>query len=218
MKHSFPTLYLFNNVFFPQTVIPLTVSDGVSKEVLLASYEQNQHILFYHPSMRQKRVGTLGRVLLLEHNADGSTSVLVQGNIRVQLLTQEQHLPFPVFQVEDYFDIQEKQQVILDDTVERLHSILINWLETHITSNKERERFIREMNSPARLINNLCMLVIKDVDLKDIFMESTSLSDRIRLMDALLRGQSPEIEDTAMSEAIKQFERLEAQPDIKDAM
>ncbi len=218
MRHSFPTLYLFNNVFFPQTVIPLTVSDGVSKDVLLSCYEGDQHLAFYHPSLRSKKIGTIGKILMLEHNADGSMSVLVQGVVRVQLLTQEQHLPYPIFQVEDYFDVADKNAVILDDSVERLHTILDSWLQRHISSTKERDRFLKEMNSPARLVNNLCMLVIKDVELKEIFLENTSIPERVRLMDAVLRGKDPEIEDITMSEAIKNFERLEPQSDIKNAI
>ena len=218
MKHSFPTLYLFNNVFFPQTVIPLTVSDSVSKDVLLSCYEGDHHLVFYHPSLRLKKIGTIGKILMLEHNADGSMSVLVQGVVRVQLLTQEQHLPYPVFQVDDYFDVTDKNAVILDDSIERLHTILDNWLHRHISSVKERDRFLKEMSTPSRLVNNLCMLVIKDVELKEIFLENTSIPDRVRLMDAVLRGQSPEVEDLTMSEAIKNFERFEPQVDIKNAI
>ena len=215
MKQSFPTLYLFNNVFFPQTVIPLTVSDGISKEVLMECHEQNQHLLFYNPSLRPKRVGTVGRILLLEHNDDKSMTVLVQGISRVQLLTQEQHIPFPIFETEDYFD-NDEAAAVLDDSVERLHEVLSSWLQRHITSTKERARFLKEMNSPHRLVNNLCLLVIKDVELKEIFLSSVSLPERIRLMDALLRGKSPEVEDLEMSEAIKKFESLEPQSDMKN--
>lgn len=217
MKYSFPTLYLFNNVFFPQTVIPLTVSDNVSKEVLLECYEQNQHLAFYHPSNRAKKIGTIGRILLLEHNADQSLTVLVQGVVRVQLIAQEQHLPYPVFQVEDYYDLEDKS-AIPENAIERLHTVLENWLQRHITSVKERARFLKEMNSPHRLVNNLCLLVIKDVELKEILLESTSLPDRIRLMDVLLRGQSPDIEDVSMCEAIKNFERLEPDNNLKNAV
>lgn len=217
MKYSFPTLYLFNNVFFPQTVIPLTVSDNVSKEVLLECYEQNQHLAFYHPSNRAKKIGTIGRILLLEHNADQSLTVLVQGVVRVQLIAQEQHLPYPVFQVEDYYDLEDKS-AIPENAIERLHTVLENWLQRHITSVKERARFLKEMNSPHRLVNNLCLLVIKDVELKEILLESTSLPDRIRLMDVLLRGQSPDIEDMSMCEAIKNFERLEPDNNLKNAV
>jgi ATP-dependent Lon protease len=208
MKYSFPTLYLFNNIFFPQTVIPLTVSDPASKEILLKCFDENQHVALFHPSTRGKKIGTLGRVLIIEHQEDQSISALVQGVVRIKILNQEQHLPYPIYQVEDYFDHDDKS-VVLDDSIERLHSILENWLNRHISSNKERERFMKDMSSPQKLINNLCLLVIKDVELKEVFLESTSLPDRIRMMDAVLRGQAPEVEDLGMSEAIKNFERLE---------
>ena len=155
---------------------------------------------------------------MLEHNADGSMSVLIQGVIRVQLLTQEQHLPYPIFEVDDYFDHADKNAVVLDDSVERLHTILDGWLHRHISSVKERDRFLKEMNSPAKLVNNLCMLVIKDVELKEIFLDNTSVSDRVRMMDALLRGKDPDLEDLMMSEAIKNFERLDPLSDLKDAI
>jgi len=218
MRHSFPTLYLFNNVFFPHTVIPLTVSDGVSKEVLLQCYEDDKNLAFYHPSPRTKKIGTIGKILMLEHNADGSMSVLIQGLIRVQLMNQKQHIPYPIFEVADYYDQIDKSPVVLEDSIERLHTILDGWLNRHISSVKERDRFLKEMNSPAKLINNLCLLVIRDVELKEIFLDNTSVSDRIRLMDALLRGKNPELEDLTMSEAIKNFERAGPLPDLKDAI
>lgn len=217
MKHSLPTLYLFNNVFFPQTVIPLTVNDGVSKDILTECFDLNQPLALYHPSQRSKKIATIGKVLLLEHNADKSMTVLVQGIARVQLLQQEQHLPYPIYLVEDYFDSRE-ENVILDGSIERLQEVLKNWLHKHISSNSERIRFLKEMTTPHKLVNNLCLLVIKDVELKEIFLSSISLAERIRLMDAVLRGKSPEIEDGMMSEAIKNFERLEPQPDMKNAV
>jgi Lon protease-like protein len=217
MKYSFPTLYLFNNVFFPQTVIPLTVNDGISKDVLIECYEQNQPLVFYHPSERLKKIGTIGKILLLEHNDDKTMTVLVQGVARVQLIIQEQHLPFPVYAVEDYFDVNE-ESVILNNSIERLNEVMTNWLHKHISSANERMRFMKDMNSPQKLVNNLCLLVIKDVELKEILLTSVSLADRIRLLDALLRGNAPEVEDRKMSEAIKNFERLEAHSDIKNAV
>lgn len=207
MKYSFPTLYLFNNIFFPQTVIPLTVNDTTSKEVLQKCFDEGISLALYHPSDRSKKIGTVGKILLLEHNSDNSISALVQGIVRVKLLNQEQHLPFPIYEVEDYFDTQDNPAT-LDDSLERLHHVLENWLNRHISSSKERARFMKEMNSPLKLINNICLLVIKDIELKEVFLECTSLHDRIRLMDLVLRGHSPETEDVEISEAIKNFDRL----------
>ncbi|MFA6239036.1 MAG: LON peptidase substrate-binding domain-containing protein [Bacteriovorax sp.] len=209
MKKPVPTLYLFNNIFYPQTIIPLSVSDSNSKAMLMDCYEHSTHIALYHPHSRSKGIGTLGKILLVDHNPDGSLSVVVQGLVRIKLLNMEVQEPHPLYQIEDYFDIDEKGQTLLDSPIERLHSVLEHWLNRHVNSARERERFMKDMSSPAKLINNLCMFMIKDIELKQIFLESTSLLDRVRMMNALLIGDTPDTEDIEMCEAIKNFERLD---------
>ena len=209
MKKPVPTLYLFNNIFYPQTVIPLTVSDQVSKEMLMSCFEHNIQIALYHPRERSKGIGTLGKILLIDENPDGSLSVMVQGLVRVKLLSTEAEGVFPLYYIEDFGDIDEITQTLTDSPLERLHTVLERWLNRHVSSAKERDRFMKDISSPVKLINNLCMLVIKDIELKQIFLESTSLLDRVRMMNALLVGDTPENEDIEMCEAIKNFERLE---------
>ncbi|MBC7539082.1 MAG: LON peptidase substrate-binding domain-containing protein [Bacteriovorax sp.] len=209
MKKPVPTLYLFNNIFYPQTVIPLTVNDDVSKQMLLTSYQNSTDIALFHPHTRSRGVGTLGKIILVDHNSDGSLSVVVQGLVRIKLLNMDNDDPFPVYHIADYYDIDEKTQTLTDSPIERLHLVLESWLIRHVNSTRERERFMKDMSSPAKLINNLCMFVIKDIELKQIFLESTSLLDRVRMMNALLVGATPETEDIGMCEAIKSFERLE---------
>lgn len=209
MKKPAPTLYLFNNIFYPQTVIPLTVTDATSKDMLLKCYENNILIALYHPHLRSKKVGTLGKILMVENHTDGSMSFVVQGLTRIKLLNIEIQIPYPHYQIKDYFDLDEKSQIFVDAPLERLHRIFEHWLNRHINSTKERERFIKDMTTPSKLIDNLCMFMIKDIELKQIFLESTSLQDRIRMMNALLIGEAPETEDIEICEAIKNFERLD---------
>lgn len=209
MKKPVPTLYLFNNIFYPQTVIPLTVNDATSKEMLIDCFDKNSLIALYHPNTRSKGIGTLGKILMIDHNPDQSLAVVVQGLVRIKLRTMETEDPYPMYHTEDYFDVDEQSQTLLDSPIERLHNVLEHWLNRHVNSAKERERFMKDMSSPAKLINNLCMFIIRDLELKQIFLESTSLLDRVRMMNALLIGETPETEDIEMCEAIKNFERLE---------
>ena len=209
MKIPIPKLYLFNNIFYPQTVIPLTVNDSVSKEMMSECFEKNIQIALYHPHQHSKGVGTQGKILAVDHDADGALNIIVQGLFRVKLLSLETEKPFPLYSIADYFDTEEKTHSLTDSPIERLHSVLGHWLNRHINSSREREHFMKDISSPEKLINNLCMFVIKDIELKQIFLESTSLADRVRMMNALLIGESPETEDFCMCEAIKNFERLE---------
>jgi len=217
MKHSYPALYLFNNVFFPQTIIPLTLSDAPSIDLLKSCYQKDQKLVLYHPSEREKKIGTLGKIIVIEKNDDKSLTALVQGLNRVRLVTQEQHIPYPLYLCEDYFD-NNYEVTFLENSIERLYLILTNWLTRNISSVRDREQFIKDMNKPQKLINYLCMFMIKDTELKEILLESTSLTERIRLLDALLKGKSPDTEDQDMGLAIKNFERLELNPNQKNAV
>lgn len=209
MKKPVPALYLFNNIFYPQTIIPLSVRDEVSKKMLFKCFEENSDLALYYPNDRSKGVATLGKILLIDSHIDGSISVIVQGLTRVKLLNLTQQEPYPQYYVGDYSDHEEINQTLRDSPLERLHLVLERWLTRHVHSKVERDKFMKDIRSPAKLINNLCMLVIKDIELKQIFLESTSLLDRVRMMNALLVGDTPESEDFEMCEAIKKFERLE---------
>lgn len=218
MRKPVPTLYLVNNIFYPQTVIPLTVSDAVSKQMLIDCFEKSTNIALYHPHNKSKGIGTLGEILMLDFNGDGSLSATVQGLARIKLLNKETDRPFPLYHIDDYFDVNEnKSHALFDSPIERLHCVLERWLNRHINSARERDRFMRDMSSPTKLINNLCIFVIKDIELKQIFLESTSLLDRVRMMNALLVGENPEAEDLEICEAIKNFERLETNDYLKNA-
>jgi Lon protease-like protein len=209
MKQPVPTLYLFNNIFYPQTIIRLTVTDGISKKMLQACFQNNIEVAFFHPHPRSTGIATLGKILLIDYNSDGSLDVMVQGLVRIKLISKDSDRPYPQYMADDYYDIDEKTQILLDSPIERLHFVLLSWLNRHVHSLRDRERFMKDMSSPSKLINNLCMFLIKDLELKQIFLESTSLLDRVRMMNALLVGDSPETEDIEMCEAIKNFERLE---------
>ena len=210
MKKTVPTLYLFNNVFYPQTIIPITVSDLPTKELMLNCYTESLPFVLYYPHSRSQKIGTLGTVFLVENNDDDSITVFVQGLARVRITEiLFDQTPLPLAQVEDYFDREENNQLFFDQPIERLYEILTHWLQRHISSSRERERFMKDMSSPSKLINNLCMLMIKDLELKLIFLESTSMTDRIRMMNALLVGEKPETENNMISLAIKDFERME---------
>jgi len=210
MKKAIPTLYLFNNIFYPQTVIPLTVSDQVSKEMVLNCFENNTTIALYHPGKRSKNVATLGKILLIDLNEDQSLSVVVQGLVRIKLLSMQSQDPYPRYLVDDYQDSHESTQTLHNSPIERLRGVLERWIHRHVNSERERELFLKDISSPTKLVNNLCMLIIKDIELKQIFLESTSLLDRVQMMNSLLVGESPENENLEICEAIKKFERNEA--------
>lgn len=209
MKKSVPTLYLFDNIFYPRTIIPLTVDDDISKQMLLDCYKNKEDIALYSPHPRAKGIGTLGKIIQIDYTSGKKLNVIIQGLIRIKLISMDQENPYPKYFISEYCDTDERIQTLVDHRVHRLHIVLETWLGRHVHSMHERERFMKDINSPAKLIDNLCMFLIKDIELKQILLESTSLFDRVQMMNALLIGNTPETEDIEICEAIKHFERLE---------
>lgn len=177
--------------------------------MLIDCYQNNIDIALFHPHSRAKGIGTLGKIILIEKNHAGDLSIMIQGLLRIKLHSLVSENPYPQYLIGPYEDFDEKTLVLPDYHLTRLHQVLHAWLDRHVHSASERATFMKDMNSPDKLINNLCMFVIKDTELKVIFLESTSLLDRVRMMNALLIGETPETENIEIGEAIKNFERLE---------
>lgn len=209
MNYSFPLIYLHNNILFPETVIPLTISDNLSIDLITECSKQKMPLIFYYlpPSntARHSKTATLGNVIHIEKKGDKYT-VLVEGDVRVHLLIQIKSKPFPVYQVEAFHDQKNDNIIALNNLVERLQLIFHNWIERRPIGASEKETIIQNIKSTQSLINYLSLLVIKDIELKSIFLESILLSERIQMMNSLLKGDSPESEDPLIKDAIKRFE------------
>lgn len=210
MKLSYPTLYIFNNVLFPDTVISLSIKDDTSKNLLFDSYNEDGPIIFYYPGEKARPIATLGKVLSIEENG-AELSVLIMGIKRVRLIKQEQKKPLSFYQAELYDDFHELVTPF-HSQVTRLKNILSHWALTHIDDSKEVHLFLKQNNTPERIIHSLCVYFLKDLELKELFLESRSLCDKINLMNSLLKGNEPIGEDEFVSYGIKIFAELAGPP------
>jgi ATP-dependent Lon protease len=215
MKYNnIPVLYLIENVFFPDTIIPLSLTDEVSKALVKECYQNDKKFALYSTHPKSLGVATIGKILIIddkkdkENDKNSSLTIVIQGIERIQLSTITQHIPYPIFKYHPYPDSREPQ-ILKEGSLERLFSIFDQWIHRHVTSENERNIFLKEVNTPQKLVFNIALFMIKDIELKLLFLESTSLSDRINILDALLTGEKPESEDRNRAEAIKNFERLE---------
>jgi len=217
MKTTVPTLFLFNSIFYPNTVMPITVNDDISKEMLLFCFEKNMDIALYHPHPQSMSISTIGRILSIENKSNGNLSVMVQGMKRIKLLEIESEDPFPKFHFEDYEDYYNEiiSPIPADISRNRLYSILLGWVIQHTSSTDDAELFMTNINSMEKLLNNLSFYFLKDIELKQIFLQSRSQPERLKMMNLLLIGDKPELENAEICEAIKNFERL-GSPQLKN--
>ncbi len=202
-----PTLYLFDNVFYPSTVIPLIISDNPSKALINACYQEDLPLALWFNAENSKPVATMGKILSIETKPDNTFKVLIRGIRRVHLNKQVQHLPYPIFHGELFNDIEEG--IIKNfSRLEKMHLLLNEWLKIHIQHEKDRKDFLNELNTAHKLCDHVALLMIKDVEIKQIILESTSLQERLQLLDTLIRSPF-EKEDPIVAIAIKKFEKLD---------
>jgi ATP-dependent Lon protease len=208
-KNTIPVLYLFENVFFPETIIPLILSDEPSKTLVREAFKNDLAIALFSTHEKAKGVATAGKILILdEKKEEGKLTAVITGIERIKLLKITQHVPFPIFEFTHYQDFREPQ-ILQPGALERLHFVFEKWINRHIQNINDREIFLREINTPRKLLFNISLFMIKDIELKLMLLESTSIADRLSLMNALLTGETPESEDLDMASAIKNFESLD---------
>lgn len=204
-----PVLYLFENVFFPETIVPLVLTDGPSQKLITEAFKNDQLVALYTPHPKSKAIATAGRIVMVDDKRDdGKISAVIQGIARIQLTKTTQHIPYPIFEFNPYQDHNETQ-ILKDGALDRLYETFEHYLQRHVHNTNEREIFLKDINSPRKLIFNISLFMVKDLELKILFLESISLADRISMLDVLFKGKENECENKEMAEAIKQFESFD---------
>lgn len=206
--NTIPVLYLIENVFYPETIIPLVLNDEPSKNLIRDAYEKDQIISLLPTHTKSKYIATAGKIIVLEKREDGTLMAIIQGIERIQLIKKIQDLPYPIYEF-SFFADDRLPHVLKEGAIDRLFHLFEEWLNRHVSNKKERDVFINEVNTPKKLVNNIALFMVKDIEIKLIFLESTSLSDRINILDAIFTGEKPDNEDKELAEAIKNFERLD---------
>lgn len=209
-----PTLYLFDNVFYPSTVIPLIITDEPSRKLIDNCFTEDLPLALWFQGERSKPIATMGKILSLEARKDGSLKVLLRGMKRVYLEKMVQQIPYPVFQAGLYADL-DREAFDSHGRLEKFSNILNEWLFHHIPSEKDRKEFMRELDTPQKLIDHISLLLIQDVEIKQILLECNSLNERMQLIDTLIKSPF-EKEDMVATTAIKNFERLDQVSGIKN--
>lgn len=212
-----PVLPIPRLVFYPNTSIPLLIVEphyrDMVKEVLdhglplvitLAEPRYFEGRIRYLPRL----VATMGRPVLIEELADGSMKIVLHGMMRVKLTHIVQNLPYLIFNVVPIEDDFEKTKIDTQTSI-KLREMLDHWLNVNIENSLERENFSKTIQDVPSLVDHLCFFMIKDVETRQLLLETTSLFERITLLSSLFPFGHQETEDFSTRDALKSFEHLE---------
>lgn len=206
-------------VLYPSTSLPFMIVEPVYTSMIRKVIDEQAHLAIswakplkgwdgktkYSPRM----ICTAGKPILVEELNDGSMKVIIEGQYRVRLTQILQNLPYLIFEGYRLDDMDEGHMKFPTTILHRLKDIFERWMIEMIHDSLERELFSQNINSLQQLCDHLCLYVIQDIEMRQLLLETTSLKERIFLLNSLLRNSSQFCEDQLVKNAVKRFENTD---------
>jgi ATP-dependent Lon protease len=182
-----PILPLKNTVLFPGVVIPITVGREKSIKAVQKAYETNKIIgvLSQRDSNSDDisinnlyRVGTIARILRLLRMPDGSTTVILQGRKRMELveMVAEEPLLQGDVRIREYVDAENKME--FDAMISTLRDKAREIVDLSPNIPNEAQVMLKNINNEVFLINFIASNMNIKPTLKQSILEIDSLVDK----------------------------------------
>ena len=222
-KQEFPEelsiLPLRNNVLFPGVVIPITV--GRDKSIkLIQEANKGDKIIGVVSQIDQDEespefkdlhsVGTVAQIVRMLKMPDGSTTVIIQGKRRFELLTPTQSEPYLKAKIklleEGKSDMKSEEMKVMISTVKELALQIIRD-SPNIPS--EASFAIGNIDSPSFLVNFISSNMNADVSKKQEMLEELDMKKRvIKVLEHLnLEVQMLEMRNEIQSKVRKDIDK-----------
>ncbi|HZL08891.1 MAG TPA: endopeptidase La [Prolixibacteraceae bacterium] len=193
-----PILPLRNTVMFPGVVMPITVGRQKSLQLIQEVYKGNRLL----GTVAQKdgsvddpgqedlyQTGTIAQVLKILEMPDGTTSVIIQGKKRFEVVEYTQESPYLKARINPMIDIQP-----LDDSVEfsavvgSLKDLSIKIAQYSMHISPEASFAVKNIENSTFLINFVCSNADLKVEEKQILLGISEIKERgIQAISYLVR-------------------------------
>lgn len=187
-----PILPLRNNVLFPGVVIPITVGRDKSIKLIQEANKKNKIIGVVSQKDQEEespefddlnKIGTVAQILRLLKMPDGSSTVIIQGKRRFEMIEPLQTEPFLMASVkvikEKRIDTNDKELEIMFKTIKDLALQIIRD-SPNIPS--EAQFAIGNIDSPSFLVNFISSNMNADVSKKQEMLEELDMKKRVMMV------------------------------------
>ncbi len=214
-----PILPLRNNVLFPGVVIPITVGRDKSIKLIQDANRGNKIIGVVSQKNQEEEspefsdlhsVGTVAQILRLLKMPDGSSTVIIQGKRRFEIVHPTQTEPYmraEVRMLQDvHFDKESKELEVMFKTIKDLALQIIKESPNIPT---EASFAIGNIDSPTFLVNFISSNMNADVATKQSMLEELDLTKRVEkvLEHLTLEMQMLEMRNEIQSKVRKDIDR-----------
>lgn len=187
-----PILPLRNNVLFPGVVIPITVGRDKSIKLIQEANRGNKIIGVVSQKNQDveaplfedlHKIGTVAQIIRLLKMPDGSSTVIIQGKRRFEMLEATQSEPYLKAKIkvlkELKFDKNNKELEVMFATIKDLALQIIRE-SPNIPS--EAQFAIGNIDSPSFLVNFISSNMNADVSKKQGMLEQMDMKKRVMLV------------------------------------
>jgi ATP-dependent Lon protease len=183
-----PILPIRNTVLFPGVVLPITVARDKSIKLIQDAYKGDRTIGVMaqnnsdieDPSMVDlNKVGTVANIIRMLRMPDGSTTVIIQGKKRFELLDVIQEEPYLKASVREFTEIRPKgKDKGFDALVSSLKDLALNIIRESPNIPSEAAFAIRNIESASFLVNFISSNMNAEVNFKQVLLEEAELVTR----------------------------------------
>lgn len=205
-----PILPLRNNVLFPGVVIPITVGRDKSIKLIQKANKEDRVVGVVaqknqgveEPEFNDiYKIGTVAQIVRMLKMPDGSTTVIIQGKRRFEILAEGQNEPFMKANVTLFEEPKApKKDKEFNAIIASMKDLALNIIRDSPNIPTEAQFAIKNIDSPTFLINFISSNMNADVKRKQQLLEEMDLTKRS--MD-LLQYLTDEAQQLAMRNEIQ---------------
>jgi len=194
-------------VLFPQATLPLFIFEPRYRKMLAHILERDRLMLIATQDQERARGGdefepfhssaTLGLVQTSQKNEDGTSSILVQGLIRVNVVTTCQEEPFRIFGISPMESEPGASTLDLERKSDHLLALVRRRSELGGQISREMLRFFERIDEPEILADLVSHTLVDETARKLDLLGMNDVSQRVETLIQVLQDQIRELSLTA---------------------
>ena len=192
LPDTLPILPLRNNVLFPGVVIPITVGRDKSIKLIQDAYKGDKTIgVVAQTDMNEEeptidqlyKVGTVAKIIKLLKMPDGSTTVIIQGKQKFNLIEISNEDPYFRGQISPFATKENKmKKVELNALLSSLKDMAINIIKISPNMPSEASFAIKNIESFSFLVHFIASNMNAEIDVKQNILEQESSEEAAKLV------------------------------------
>jgi ATP-dependent Lon protease len=193
-----PVLALKNTVLFPGVVIPITIGRDKSIKAVKKAYDKDKFIAVHSQKEIKNedpeaddlyQIGCMAQIVKMIKMPDGSTTAILQGKIRSELISLTKHDPYLEAEINLVHDDTDVDKMEINATMSSVKDLARKIIEISPQIPSEAAAMLDNMKNQSFLINFIASNLNAKVTEKQEVLEIDNITERAKKVLARLDAQ-----------------------------